>query len=206
MRPAPLPVLLAAAVLLVAPCTADAQVGAPHTTTIRIRLKGPTLRVRCRGGDCAVSVAGRDDGSIAVSVTRTRDGVPFTYARTLAGVRNVAIETGIGTDTVAVADLAIPGFLRIETGRGDDALDVANVGTAGKAMIDGGTGDDVVTLTATSFGGKLRLFTKSGNDDVTLTDGRFAAKVGLNGGPGVDGLVIEGDAFSEPPVTESFER
>ncbi len=162
--------------------------------------------MRCRGGDCAVSVVGQGP-SIAVSVTRTRPGEPpFTFARTLEGARNIAIETGIGTDTVEVRDLAIPGFLRVATGVGDDALEVANVSAARKASIDSGDGDDAVRLTSVSFGGKVRFFAKAGDDDVTLTDGRFGSRVGLNGGQGIDGLVFEGDSFTEPPVVQSFER
>lgn len=206
MRPSSLPALLAAAVVLFAPFVAAAGDAEPHTTTIRIRLKGPTLRVRCRGGDCAVGVAGEGDGKIAVSVTRTRDGVPFTFARTVAGARNVAIETNIGTDTVAVRDLAIPGFLRVATGVGDDTLTIENVSTAGKASIDTGDGNDVVAITATSYGGKLRFFAKGGDDDVTFVNGRFAGRVALNGGQGTDRLVIEGGVFGTPPVVQSFER
>ncbi|MCC6764032.1 MAG: hypothetical protein IT293_05145 [Deltaproteobacteria bacterium] len=209
MRPSLPHVLLAAAVLLLAPLAAQAaerRVPEPHTTTIRIRLKGPTLRVRCRGGDCAVSVVGQG-ASMAVSVTRTREGEPpFTFARTLEGARNIAIETGIGTDSVEVRDLAIPGFLRVATGVGDDTLDVENVSTARKVSIDSGDGSDVVQLTTVSFGGKVRFFGQAGDDDVTLTDGRFASKVGLNGGQGIDGLVFTGDSFTEPPVVQSFER
>ncbi len=206
MRSPRIPALLAVAVLLLTPLATDAGSAEPHTTTIRIRLKGPTLRVRCRGGDCAVSVVGQGDGTVAVSVTRTRDGEPFTFARTVEGVTNVAIETGIGTDTVELADLAIPGFLRIATGIGDDALDVTNVSTARKASIDTGDGNDVVRITATSFGGRLRFFAKGGDDDVALAEGRFGATADLNGGPGIDGLAIENDAFSEPPLVQNFER
>jgi len=177
----------------------------PWTTTIRIRLKGPTLRVRCRGGDCVVTVVGQGDG-IAVSVTRTRDGVPFTFAKSLPLPKNVAIETGIGTDDVTLSDVAVPGFLRIATGTGDDALHVSNVTTAKKASIDTGDGADTVSLTATSFGGKFRFFGQAGDDDVTLSGGTYADKVGLNGGKGVDALVTQGDQFAEPPVVQSFER
>jgi hypothetical protein len=209
MRTSPPFVALAAAMLLSAPLAAHAaerRANEPQTTTIRIRLKGPTLRVRCRGGDCAVSVVGQGGSDIAVSVTRTRDGVPFTFARTVTGATNVAIETGIGTDTVEVRDLVVPGFFRVALGRGDDTLDVTNTSTAGKGSIDCGDGDDVVQLVGASFGGKLRFSAQRGDDDVTLSDGQFADKVGLNGGPGTDGLVVEGDAFSTPPVIQNFEQ
>lgn len=208
MRPTAPVIAVLAAALILAPAASfggERRVAEPHTTTIRIRFNGPTLRVRCRGGDCAVSVVGQGS-SIAVSVTRVRGGEPFTFARTIEGAKNVAIETGIGTDTVEVRHIAIPGFLRIATGIGDDVLEVEDVSTLRTASIDAGDGNDVVHLTSTSFGGKVRFFGSGGDDDVTLTDGRFGGTVGLNGGPGTDGLLVERDAFTQPPVIQSFER
>jgi len=42
------------------------------------------------------------DGGIAVSITRTRYGVPFTFAKTVGVPTNIGIETGGGTDQVTV--------------------------------------------------------------------------------------------------------
>jgi hypothetical protein len=178
----------------------------PQTSTIRIRLKGPTLRVRCRGGDCAVSLARGEGAQIAVSVTRTRHGVPFTFARTVDGPTNVAIETGSGTDTVVVGDISIPGFLRIATADGDDTLDVEGTSCAKKASVDVGGGNDTVRFAPGTIGGKFRLAAHGGDDTVAVTDGRFLEKAGFNGGPGTDALSTATlVSFAVPPVVIGFE-
>ena len=177
----------------------------PQTSTIRIRLKGPTLRVRCRGGDCVVSVMPDPAGGFAVSVTRTRNGVPFTFAKTVAVPTNVAIETGIGNDHVTVGNVSVPGFLRIGLGSGDDTLDVTGTSSAKKATIDGGAGDDTIRLAPGTIGGKFRLNAKAGNDDVTISGGTFDDKAGFEGGQGTDTLSMSG-AFSVPPIVHGFER
>jgi hypothetical protein len=177
----------------------------PQTSTIRIRLRGPTLRVRCRGGDCVISIVGTGT-SYAVSVTRTRNGVPFTFARTVENPTNVAIETAMGTDSITVTNLAIPGFLRIFTGAGDDTLDLSNIGSAAKATIDTGPGNDVVHLAPGTFGDKFRLSTHGGDDDVTVTgSGLFASKAGFDGGPGTDTLSTQSAPFTVPPAIRGFE-
>lgn len=179
----------------------------PQTSTIRIRLKGPTLRVRCRGGDCVVSVLRDPSGTgFAVSVTRTRDGVPFTFAKTVAVPTNIAIETGLGNDAVTVGDVSVPGFLRIGLGSGDDTLQVTGTSAGKKATIDGGAGDDTINLAPGTIGGKFRLNAKSGDDDVTISGGHFADKAGLEGGQGSDTLSIQNDPFTVPPAIRSFER
>jgi len=176
----------------------------PQTTTIRIRLRGPTLRVRCRRGDCVVTIVGTGT-SYAVSVTRTRNGVPFTFAKTVENPTNVAVETGTGNDRVSLSGINIPGFLRINTGKGDDVLEVADTSAAGKGAIDTGPGNDVVRLDAESSGGKFHLATRDGDDVVTISGGHFASKAGFDGGAGTDGLAIPTASFAVPPVVHGFE-
>lgn len=178
----------------------------PQTLSIRIRLRGPTLRVRCRGGDCTVTVA-RDGAGVAVSVTRTRNGSSFTFAKTVPLPTNVAIETGFGTDSVTVGDISVPGFLRVGTGDGDDLLVVDGTSTAKKASIDTGGGSDTAHLAFGVIGGKFRLATHNGNDKVDVTEGQLLNKAGFNGGPGTDSFVAAGAvAFSGPPVVTAFEE
>jgi hypothetical protein len=178
----------------------------PQTSTIRIRLRGPTLRVRCRGGDCVVTVVRDGDAMVAVSVTRTLDGVPFTFAKSVAVPTNIAIETGIGNDAVAVGNVSVPGFLRIGTGSGDDALQVTGTSAAKKTSIDMGAGNDTVSLAPGTIGGKFRLNAKSGGDDVAVTGGHFASRAGFEGGQGTDTFSTEGAPFTVSPVVHGFER
>jgi hypothetical protein len=199
----------AALVLLTASFTSPVEArraNEPQTSTIRIRLRGDTLRVRCRGGDCDVSVTRAEGTTLAVSVTRTRNGVPFTFAKTVDNPKNVAIETGIGTDTVFVGDISVPGFLRIATGDGDDALEVDGASCAKKAAVDTGGGNDTVTFGAGTIGGNFRFVTHGGDDAVHVTGGRFLEKAGFNGGPGTDALSIATVAsFAIAPVVTAFE-
>jgi hypothetical protein len=178
----------------------------PQTSTIRIRLKGPTLRVRCRGGDCVVSVQPDPAGGFAVSVTRIRNGVPFTFAKTVAVPTNIAIETGIGNDQVTVGNVSVPGFLRIGLGSGDDTLDVTGTSSAKKATIDGGAGDDTIRLAPGTIGGKFRLNGKAGNDDVAVTGGFFRDKAGFEGGQGTDAITMNSGPFTVTPVVHGFEQ
>lgn len=201
--------VLVASLTTVGFATADGRrADEPQTSTIRIRLKGPTLRVRCRGGDCVVTVLRDPSGTgIAVSVTRTRNGVPFTFAKTVAQPTNIGIETGIGDDAVTVGDVSIPGFLRIGLGSGDDALQVTGTNVGTKATIDGGSGHDTMNLEPGTIGGKFRLNGKAGDDDVTIGGAHFNDKVGLTGGQGSDALTMEStNPFAVTPVIKSFER
>ncbi len=177
----------------------------PQTSTIRIRLKGPTLRVRCRGGDCTVTLA-RDGAGIAVSVTRTRGGSPFTFAKTVHLPTNIAIETGFGTDSITVGDVSVPGFLRIGTADGDDLLIVDGTSAAKKTSIDTGGGNDTVHLAPGVIGGPFRLATHSGDDKVDVTEGQFQSRAGFNGGPGTDSLTVSTVAFPTPPAVTAFEQ
>jgi len=177
----------------------------PYTSTIRIRLKGPTLRVRCRNGDCAINIT-HSGTSVTVSITRTQNGVPFNFTRTVENPTNVAIETGIGTDTVTVGDLSIPGFFRVALGSGDDQLDLNGTSAAKKTSIDTGSGNDVVHLAPGIIGGKFRLAGHDGNDTVTVSSGLFASKAGFDGGPGTDSLVMSAQPFTTPPAIRSFEQ
>jgi len=187
-------------------CADARRANEPQTSTIRIRLKGPTLRVRCRGGDCDVSVAPDPAGGIAVSVTRTRNGVPFTFAKTVHDPTNIAIETGIGNDHVTVGAVSVPGFLRIGLGSGNDVLDVTGTSCAKKAAIDGGDGNDTIHLDPGTIGGKFRLNAKAGTDEVDVTGGHFADKAGFEGGQGTDHLVMSSGPFTVPPVVHGFEQ
>ncbi len=179
----------------------------PPTSTIRIRLKGDTLRVRCRGGDCIVSVVGQGAGVYAVSVTRTRyNGVPFTFARNVENPKNIAVETGIGNDQISLANIDIPGFLRVGTATGDDTLSITDTRAAGKGTIDLGSGNDTAALDTVGIGDKFRLASKGGDDDVTVSGGSYAGKSGFDGGPGTDGITVPTGAFSKPPVIRAFEQ
>ncbi len=202
------PVAVAAIIAILAagtPSDAGERIGVePPTSTIRIRLKGPTLRVRCRGGDCAITIV-REGTAYTVSVTRTRNGDPFTFVRTVENPTNVAVETGIGNDTISLVGVAAPGFLRIGSGFGDDALELTDVSAAGKASIDTGPGSDTVSLTPGTFGGKFRLATRSGNDDVAITGGRFESKAAFDGGPGTDAFSAVTVQFAQPPFIAGFE-
>lgn len=185
--------------------SAFAVPGDPPTSTIRIRLKGPTLRVRCRGGDCVVSVV-RTGTQYAVSVTRTRRGEqPFTFAKTVDGPTNLAIETGIGNDYIQVVGAAVPGFMRVASGLGNDVIDLQDTSAAGKAAIDTGAGDDALTFAPGVIGGKFHLTTKSGNDTVAINGGVFGARAGLDGGVGTDTLSALTATFGESPVVRGFE-
>jgi hypothetical protein len=177
----------------------------PSTSTIRIRLKGPTLRVRCRGGDCTISVV-RTGTSYAVSVTRVRDGQPFTFNRTVENPTNVAIETGSGNDSITLVNLAVPGFLRIATKSGNDTLDISATSTAGKTSIDTGPGNDSIVLVPGTFGGKFALVTHGGDDTVAVEGGLFAGKAGFDGGPGIDSFLMSTQPFTQPPVIRGFEQ
>ncbi len=177
----------------------------PYTSTIRIRLKGPTLRVRCRGGDCVVSIV-RTGTTFAVTVTRTRDGVPFTFQRSVENPTNVAVETGTGNDDVTLVDVVVPGFLRIGTGAGDDVLDISDTSTAQKVSIGTGPGNDTVRLTPGAFGGKFHLKTNGGDDEVTLEGGTFQSNAGFDGGTGSDGFSTDAAQFSVAPVIRGFEH
>jgi hypothetical protein len=176
----------------------------PPTSTIRIRLKGPTLRVRCRGGDCTITVV-REGTAFHVSVTRVRPEGTLTFTRTVENPKNVAVETGYGNDSISLVDVDVPGFLRIAAGPGDDAIDLADTSTGRYAAIDTGRGNDTVDLGIGSIGGKFRLQAHEGNDDVNLTSGLFWDKAGFNGGPGADELAMSGGAFSQAPVVVGFE-
>jgi hypothetical protein len=176
----------------------------PSTSTIRIRLKGPTLRVRCRGGDCVVVITGVGT-SVTVSITRTRNGVPFTFVRTVENPTNLAIETGLGTDSISITNVAVPGFFRVATRDSDDVLDVHGLSAGRKAGVDMGPGDDVVNLESVTFGGKFRLATRSGDDVITITGGHFAAKAAVDGGSGTDSLSLTPQSFAQPPVVVGFE-
>ncbi len=177
----------------------------PSTSTIRIRLKGPTLRVRCRGGDCTISVV-RTGTSYAVSITRVRDGESFTFNRTVENPTNVAVETGAGNDSITLVDLAVPGFLRVATKFGDDVLDISATSTAGKTSIDTGPGNDTVLLQPGTFGGKFALVTHGGNDAVAIEGGLFTGKAGFDGGPGTDSFLTSTQPFTQPPVIRGFEQ
>jgi hypothetical protein len=176
----------------------------PYTSTIRIRLKGPTLRVRCRGGDCVVNIV-RQGTTFAVSVTRTRNGQPFTFERSVENPTNVAVETGTGKDVVTLTDVVVPGFLRIGTGDGDDVLDVSDTSTASKVSIATGPGDDVVRLAPGAIGGKFHLKTAGGDDEVTVEGGMFEDAAGFDGGQGSDGF-SESATFVRSPVVRGFEH
>jgi hypothetical protein len=176
----------------------------PYTSTIRIRLKGPTLRVRCRGGDCVVNIV-RQGTTFAVSITRTRNGQPFTFERSVENPTNVAVETGTGNDVVTLTDVVVPGFLRIGTGDGDDVLDVSDTSTASKVSIATGPGDDVVRLAPGAIGGKFHLKTAGGDDEVTVEGGMFEDAAGFDGGQGSDGF-SESATFVRSPVVRGFEH
>lgn len=176
----------------------------PSTSTIRIRLKGPTLRVRCRAGDCAILVV-QEGTSFHVSVTRVRDGVPFTFTRTVENPTNVAVEAGFGNDSITLVDMAVPGFLRISAGPGDDTIVILDSSVGSYAAIDTGRGSDAVRLDFGSVGGKFRLKSHGGDDRVTLDGGTFRGKAGFDGGPGTDHLSKDAAAFLQPPVVVGFE-
>lgn len=177
----------------------------PHTSSIRIRLKGPTLRVRCRGGDCAVIIA-HSGTSVTVSITRTQNGEPFNFTRTVENPTNVAIETGSGTDTVTVGDVSVPGFLRVALGSGDDQLDLNGTSAAKKTTINTGSGNDVVHLAPGFIGGKFSFAGQEGSDSVSVSSGLFGSKAGFDGGPGTDRLVMSAQPFAEPPAIRNFEQ
>jgi hypothetical protein len=177
----------------------------PYTSTIRIRLKGPTLRVRCRGGDCVVSIV-RTGTTFAVSVTRTRNGVPFTFERSVENPTNVAVETGTGNDDVTLVDVVVPGFLRIGTGNGDDVLRISDTSTAQKVSIGTGPGNDTVHLSPGAFGGKFHLKTNGGDDEVTVEGGSFQSTAGFDGGTGSDGFSADASQFTVSPVLRGFEH
>ncbi len=186
------------------PSPSYATADEPQTSTLRIRLRGPTMRVRCRAGDCAVSIVG--EGNLYhVSITRTQGGLPFTFSKTLANPTNIAVETGWGHDSITLEHVSIPGFLRIVSGAGDDVLDVSDTTTGGKAMIDTGRGNDTVNLEPGTFGGKFRLSSRSGNDDVSLTGGHFEAKSGFDGGQGTDAIHTLAAPSGIPPLIIHFE-
>ena len=176
----------------------------PPTSTIRIRLKGPTLRVRCRGGDCTISVV-REGTSFHVSVTRVRDGIPFTFTRTVAGATNIAVEAGYGNDSITLVDVAVPGFMRVATGPGDDSIALSAASTGSYAAIDTGRGNDTVSLGVGSIGGKFRLKAHGGDDQVSVTGGTFQSKAAFDGGPGVDAFAAGTASFAQPPVVSGFE-
>lgn len=196
--------LLATLLVLPAAEVAHAYGDEPYTSTIRIRLKGPTLRVRCRGGDCVVNIV-RTGTTFAVSVTRTRNGQPFTFERSVENPTNVAVETGTGNDVVTLTDVVVPGFLRIGTGDGDDLLDVSDTSTASKVSIATGPGEDTVSLTPGVIGGKFHLKTNGGNDEVTVEGGMFEDAAGFDGGSGSDGF-SESANFMRAPVIRGFEH
>lgn len=203
------PALVAAALLatlltLPASDVVHAYGDEPYTSTIRIRLKGPTLRVRCRGGDCVVGIV-RTGTTFAVSVTRTRNGQPFTFERSVENPTNVAVETGTGNDVVTLTDVVVPGFLRIGTGNGDDVLDVSDTSTASKVSITTGPGEDSVRLAPGVIGGKFHLKTNGGDDEVTVEGGMFEDAAGFDGGTGSDGF-SESATFSRSPVVRGFEH
>jgi hypothetical protein len=196
--------LLATLLTLPAAEVAHAYGDEPYTSTIRIRLKGPTLRVRCRGGDCVVNIV-RTGTTFAVSVTRTRNGQPFTFERSVENPTNVAVETGTGNDAVTLTDVAVPGFLRIGTGNGDDVLDVSDTSTASKVSIATGPGNDTVRLAPGAIGGKFHLKTAGGDDEVTVEGGTFQDAAGFDGGQGSDGFSESAD-FMRAPVIRGFEH
>ncbi len=202
---------LAAAALLATLLTLPARIDVvhaygdePYTSTIRIRLKGPTLRVRCRGGDCVVNIV-RQGTTFAVSVTRTRDGQPFTFERSVQNPTNVAVETGTGNDVVTLTDVVVPGFLRIGTGNGDDVLVLSDTSTASKVSIATGPGNDTVRLSPGAIGGKFHLKTAGGDDEVTVEGGMFEDAAGFDGGQGSDGF-SESATFLRAPVVRGFEH
>lgn len=196
--------LLATLLTLPAAEVAHAYGNEPYTSTIRIRLKGPTLRVRCRHGDCVVNIT-RQGTTFAVSITRTRNGQPFTFERSVENPTNVAVETGTGNDVVTLTDVVVPGFLRIGTGDGDDLLDVSETSTASKVSIATGPGDDTVHLSPGAIGGKFHLKTAGGDDEVTVEGGMFEDAAGFDGGQGSDGF-SESATFMRAPVVRGFEH
>jgi hypothetical protein len=185
------------------PSRTEATPDEPQTLSLRIRLRGPTMRVRCRAGDCAVNIVG-EGNLFHVSVTRTGSS-PITFARDLMNPTNIAIETGYGTDSVTLSHVSIPGFLRITTGSGDDTLDVSDTSTGGKVAIDTGRGNDTVHLVPGTFGGKFHLTAHDGNDDVSLNGGHLAAKSGIDGGPGIDAFHMLAAPIGVPPIIIGFE-
>lgn len=196
--------LLAAVTVLPSHDTALAIGNEPSTSTIRIRLKGATLRVRCRGGDCTIRIV-RQGTTFAVSVTRVRNGAPFTFERSVENPTNLAVETGLGNDSVSLVDVVLPGFLRIGTSAGNDVIDVS-ASTGQHASIYPGAGDDVVRLALGTIGGHFRLKAHAGNDDVTVVGGVFARKAGFDGGPGRDTLSTDAPTFSVAPLIRGFEQ
>lgn len=176
----------------------------PQTLTVRIRLRGPTMRVRCRAGDCAVSIVG--EGNVFhVSITRTGPN-PITFTRDLVNPTNIAIETGLGTDTITLSNVTIPGFLRITSGAGDDTLNISTTTTGGKTAINTGRGNDTVHLAPGTIGDKFRFSGDSGDDEVSLNGGQFSAKSGFDGGTGSDTFHMLSNPAGFQPLIIRFEQ
>ena len=185
------------------PARVEATPDEPQTLTLRIRLRGPTMRVRCRAGDCNISIVG-EGNLFHVSIVRTGAN-PITFSRDLQNPTNINIEAGDGTDTITVTNVTIPGFLRITGGGGDDTLDISNLNTGGKTSINTGRGNDTVHAALGTIGDKFRLGGDSGDDDVSLNGAYFTAKSGFDGGTGFDTFHMLSNPVGFSPLLIHFE-
>lgn len=186
------------------PPRAEATSDEPQTLTLRIRLRGPTMRVRCRAGDCKISIVG-EGNLFHVSVIRTGAN-PITFARDLQNPTNIAIEAGDGTDNITLTNVTIPGFLRITGGAGNDTLDISNLTTGGKTSINMGRGNDTVHAALGTIGGKFRFGGDSGDDDVSLNGAYFTNRSGFDGGTGIDTFHMLSNPTGFSPLLIHFEQ
>ena len=176
----------------------------PQTLSLRIRLRGPTMRVRCRSGQCTISIVG--DGNVFhVSVVRTGQN-PITFAKDLTNPTNIAVEAGDGDDSITITNVTIPGFLHVTAGAGNDTLDISNLNTGGKTAINLGKGNDTVHAALGTIGDKFRLAGDKGDDDVSLNGAYFTARSGFDGGTGIDTFHMLSNPTGFSPLLIHFEQ
>ena len=91
--------------------------------------------------------------------------------------RNVIIRSDLGTDTISIDNLNLPGNVTVFTGGGDDNVVLNHSTVSGRFTVRTGAGDDYVELNDSTVFGNTDVRTSQGHDDVFLVSSSLEGQV-----------------------------
>jgi len=146
-------------------------------------------------GQAAVTVAGVT-GDVIIDLRGGDDQV--VVGDGVAVPRDLRVRTGLGNDTVTLADVTVGEDLTVETGLGNDTVSVADVMVGGDSRVETGGGNDTVQITDSLFSRELRVILGDGDDALSLGDSMVGGDFRVEGGAGVDEFTdLGGNVFGE---------
>lgn len=175
---------------------------APETGLVVENVRG-VVNVRTGGGDDVVEVSDATfrlalsietgDGDDIVLVGATSGADPEAAAESTDGA-NVSVRgalnvfTGIGNDTVRMADVRVGGFLNIATLAGDDTVVLGEADSPGAAALAAST----LATASVRAGFAIDVALGDGTDNAQLNNVGAGGAVAVGGGGGADTIGING--------------